>query len=166
MSSGLHNSEGNSQRLYKTALSGLRDLLFAMGSSTSSDPGCFPSWCWVPWRGKAWYALDTIARDKAGAIPRYDAHAYSTWLRCVSCYDGDTFTALVPGTVGTDQGWPCLPSDSGKGGGLFSFKCRVQGYDCPEMKVSRTNPDRVAIKAAAVRAALALDLPGWGVGLT
>jgi len=98
------------------------------------------------------YTLDTIAREKAAAVPRYDAHTYTTWLRCVSCYDGDTFTAVVPASVGTDRGWPCGGGGDRSANGLFSFKCRVVGYDSPEMKVSLKELDRVAIKAAAVRA--------------
>jgi endonuclease YncB( thermonuclease family) len=59
--------------------------------------------------------------------------------KVVSCYDGDTFEAVM--TFG-DQ--------------LWKFDCRMMGYDSPEIKPLKSASGRDAEKAAAVLAKTAL----------
>jgi endonuclease YncB( thermonuclease family) len=59
--------------------------------------------------------------------------------KVVSCYDGDTFEAVIE-----------------LGGQLWKFDCRMNAYDAPEIKPLKTMLNREAEKQAAVRSKTAL----------
>jgi micrococcal nuclease len=55
--------------------------------------------------------------------------------KVVSCYDGDTFRAAF---YYKDE--------------IVQSSCRMLGYDSPEMKISKTNPNRDKLKDLAIKA--------------
>ena len=64
---------------------------------------------------------------------------YSTWVRVVDVYDGDTCKVLMNYRGQIDQ-----------------WTVRMNGYDSPEMKPAKTNPNREKEKEAAKKAREAL----------
>ncbi len=82
--------------------------------------------------------MDALVSATA-AIPEFSLAGKTLPAKIVSCYDGDTFYAVVP-LEGT----------------LWKFNCRVSGYDTPEMKPPKNKVDRDVEKARAVKAKQAL----------
>jgi len=64
---------------------------------------------------------------------------YTTWVRVVEVYDGDTMKVIMNYRGNVDQ-----------------WTVRMNGYDSPEMKPAKSNPNREKEKEAAQRARQAL----------
>lgn len=64
---------------------------------------------------------------------------YTTWVRVVDVYDGDTMKVIMNYRGNIDQ-----------------WTVRMNGYDSPEMKPAKSNPNREQEKAAAQKARQAL----------
>lgn len=77
--------------------------------------------------------------NATAAIPEFSLAGKILPAKIVSCYDGDTFYAVIP-----------------LEGSLYKFNCRVSGYDTPEMKPPKNKPERDLEKARAVKAKHAL----------
>jgi endonuclease YncB( thermonuclease family) len=77
--------------------------------------------------------------DATADIPAFTFAGSIHPAKVVSCYDGDTFEAVMH-----------------IGDKLWKFDCRMLGYDSPEIKPLKTAPNREAEKAAALRAKIAL----------
>ncbi len=73
------------------------------------------------------------------AIPEFSLAGRTLQGKVVSCYDGDTFHAVLETAFG-----------------LWRFSCRMAGYDTPEMKPPKNKPDRDVEKARAVKSKHAL----------
>jgi endonuclease YncB( thermonuclease family) len=73
------------------------------------------------------------------AIPEFSLAGKTLPAKVVSCYDGDTFHAVLQ-----------------LEGNFWKFNCRVSGYDTPEMKPPKNKSDRDVEKARAVKAKQAL----------
>jgi endonuclease YncB( thermonuclease family) len=72
-------------------------------------------------------------------IPEFSLNGRTLNAKVVSCYDGDTFSAVIP-----------------LGEQLWKFNCRMAGYDTPEMKPPASKPGREIEKAKALKAKQAL----------
>jgi endonuclease YncB( thermonuclease family) len=77
--------------------------------------------------------------DATDKIPAFTLAGTTRPAKVVSCYDGDTFEAVM--SFG-DQIW--------------KFDCRMVGYDSPEIKPLKSAVGREAEKLAALRAKIAL----------
>jgi endonuclease YncB( thermonuclease family) len=78
--------------------------------------------------------------SEAGAdVPEFSLNGRTLSAKVVSCYDGDTFAAVLP-----------------LGGQLWKFNCRMAGYDTPEMKPPANKVGREVEKARALKARQAL----------
>jgi endonuclease YncB( thermonuclease family) len=77
--------------------------------------------------------------DATADIPKFTFAGTAHTAKVVSCYDGDSFEAVM--YIGDK---------------LWKFDCRMSGYDSPEIKPLKTAPNRDAEKAAALRAKTAL----------
>jgi endonuclease YncB( thermonuclease family) len=80
-----------------------------------------------------------ILSDATANVPKFTFSGSVHSAKVVSCYDGDTFDAVM--FIGDK---------------LWKFDCRMSGYDSPEMKPLKTAANREAEKAAALRAKKAL----------
>lgn len=78
--------------------------------------------------------------DATDEIPEFTLAGKTFPAKVVSCYDGDTFHAVIP-----------LREHE-----FCKFQCRMVGYDSPEMKPPKTATDRDVEKAQALRAKHAL----------
>jgi endonuclease YncB( thermonuclease family) len=86
-------------------------------------------------------AATTDALLKAtAAIPEFTLNGRTLPAKVVSCYDGDTFHAVIPLAEGQ----------------IWKFACRMTGYDTPEMKPPANKPGRDLEKARAMKAKQAL----------
>ena len=81
----------------------------------------------------------TALSDATADIPKFTFAGSVHTAKVVSCYDGDSFEAVM--FIGDK---------------LWKFDCRMSGYDSPEIKPLKTAPNREAEKAAALRAKTAL----------
>jgi endonuclease YncB( thermonuclease family) len=81
----------------------------------------------------------SILKDATATIPSFTFAGSIHPAKVVSCYDGDTFEAVM--FIGEK---------------LWKFDCRMSGYDSPEIKPLKTVANRDSEKAAAVRAKTAL----------
>lgn len=79
--------------------------------------------------------------DATDKVPAFTLAGTIRPAKVVSCYDGDTFAAVM--TIGTCEQ-------------LWKFDCRMLGYDAPEMKPLKTIANREEIKVAALRSKIAL----------
>jgi len=77
--------------------------------------------------------------DATDAIPEFTLAGKTLDAKVVDCYDGDTFQAVFA-----------------MGDQLWKFNCRMAGYDTPEIKPLKSNPNRDVEKANAVKAKQAL----------
>lgn len=73
------------------------------------------------------------------AIPEFSLASKTLQGKVVSCYDGDTFHAVLDTAFG-----------------LWRFSCRMAGYDTPEMKPPKNKADRDIEKARALKSKHAL----------
>lgn len=76
-----------------------------------------------------------IRSATAATVPEFSLAGKTLPAKVVSCYDGDTFQAVLP------------VEDK-----LWRFNCRMSGYDTPEMKPPKSKPGRDLEKARAIRA--------------
>ena len=83
----------------------------------------------------------TTLADATMAVPEFSLAGKTLQGKVVSCYDGDTFQAVLETPFG-----------------LWRFSCRMGGYDTPEMKPPKTKPNRDLEKARALKAKQALLL--------
>lgn len=77
--------------------------------------------------------------DATDDVPAFTLAGTTRPAKVVSCYDGDTFEAVMF-----------------LGDKIWKFDCRMCGYDSPEIKPLKTAPNREAEKIAALRAKIAL----------
>jgi endonuclease YncB( thermonuclease family) len=77
--------------------------------------------------------------DATDKIPAFTLAGTNRPAKVVSCYDGDTFEAVM---AFDDK--------------LWKFDCRMMGYDSPEIKPLKSVAGREAEKVAALRAKIAL----------
>lgn len=73
------------------------------------------------------------------SIPEFSLAGKTLQGKVVSCYDGDTFHAVLDTAFG-----------------LWRFSCRMAGYDTPEMKPPKAKADREIEKARALKSKHAL----------
>lgn len=78
--------------------------------------------------------------DATDEIPEFTLAGKRFPAKVVSCYDGDTFHAVIPFREHE----------------FLKFQCRMLGYDSPEMKPLKSAADRDVEKAQALRAKHAL----------
>lgn len=84
-------------------------------------------------------AITAALIDATVDTPAFTFAGTTHAAKVVSCYDGDTFEAVM--YIGDK---------------LWKFDCRMCGYDSPEMKPLKTVANREAEKIAALRAKIAL----------
>jgi endonuclease YncB( thermonuclease family) len=77
--------------------------------------------------------------EATDAVPEFTLAGKTLDAKVVDCYDGDTFQAVFA-----------------MGDQLWKFNCRMAGYDTPEIKPLKSNPNRDVEKANAVKAKQAL----------
>ena len=63
-------------------------------------------------------------------FPRMEKHEWKMWMKVNSVYDGDTITVL------------CFYN-----GSLVRWRCRMVGYDSPEMRTKNANEKEAAVSA-------------------
>ena len=80
----------------------------------------------------------SILAEATDSVPTFSL-AGKRPAKVVSCYDGDTFAAVIE-----------------MGGQLWKFDCRMNAYDAPEIKPLKSLPNREAEKQAAIRSKTAL----------
>ena len=83
--------------------------------------------------------MDIQLINATDEIPEFSLNGKSLSAKVVSCYDGDTFNAVV------------LLDNK-----LLKFNCRMNGYDTPEIKPPKNKPDREIEKKKALKAKQAL----------
>ena len=83
---------------------------------------------------------DEDLKNATDSVPEFSLSGKTISCKVVSCYDGDTIHIVTR-------------LDDGK---LWKFCCRIDGYDCPEMKPSKDKPNRDLEKLKAVVAKQAL----------
>lgn len=83
------------------------------------------------------WRLNVIEKQKR--YTQFSLNNYSTWVRVVDVYDGDTFKVIM-----SYRGY------------VNQWTVRMNGYDSPEMKPLKSNPNREKEKEAAKKARDAL----------
>ncbi len=77
--------------------------------------------------------------EASTSVPEFSLAGKTLPGKVVSCYDGDTFHAVLETAFG-----------------LWRFSCRMAGYDTPEMKPPKTKVDRDIEKGRALKSKHAL----------
>ena len=76
------------------------------------------------------FRICIFPRKKNKTIQRLENHSWKMWMKVVSVYDGDTITVI------------CIFR-----GKMVRWRCRLIGYDAPEMKSKVSEEKEKAIKA-------------------
>jgi len=92
---------------------------------------------WLARKYSTIWRIKTIESNKK--YNQFNLIDYSTWVRVVDVYDGDTCKILMNYRGKIDQ-----------------WTVRMNGYDTPELKPAKTNPNREKIKEDAKKAREAL----------
>ena len=92
---------------------------------------------WLARKYATLWRLKTIERLKT--YKPFNLIDYTTWVRVVDVYDGDTMKVIMNYRGNIDQ-----------------WTVRMNGYDSPEIKPAKSNPNREKEKAAAIIARQAL----------
>lgn len=83
--------------------------------------------------------MDNELMNASASVPEFSLSGKITSAKVVSCYDGDTFQAVLH--LGKD---------------LWKFQCRMSGYDSPEMRPPLNTQNRLVVIENAVKAKHAL----------
>lgn len=81
------------------------------------------------------WSIDKLKNSTNDSCPLFSFENLKTYAKAIDIYDGDTFDIIISFY---DQ--------------LYHFKCRMYGYDSPEMKPSKSIPNREEIKKKAILA--------------
>lgn len=92
---------------------------------------------WLARKYATLWRLRTI--ERLGRFKPFNLIDFKTWVRVVDVYDGDTMKVIMNYRGNVDQ-----------------WTVRMNGYDSPEMKPAKSNPNREKEKAAAQLARQAL----------
>ena len=112
----------------------------SVGKALGATVGCIVGIVATPFCfGKTNPSRMTTLAEATTAIPEFSLAGKTLQGKIVSCYDGDTFQAVLETPFG-----------------LWRFSCRMAGYDTPEMKPPKTKPNRDLEKARALKAKQAL----------
>lgn len=90
-----------------------------------------------------------LLENATANVPEFSLNGRLMQAKVVSCYDGDTFYAVL-----------------NLDGSLWKFNCRMAGYDTPEMKPAANKPGREIEKARAMKARQALIMHVCDGGIT